>query len=175
MGVIRAKARTAPRPNLLSLSKRALHNWQGPFWSLSLSKERVRERSCDRLLQPARSASGTTECRLTSPAAREARGDLSLVKERLEKALRAESRKALLSKERGATRAESFFDPSVLIPWVILRVCEFIVRVCESARDSARGHRFAQDDPSGADANLLKKAQRQCQQKTATSEAPRDC
>ena len=84
----------------LSSSERALHNWQEPCWSLSLSKERVRERSCDRPPRPARSAGGTAEFRLTSPAARDARGDLSLVKERLGKALRAELRKALLIKEQ---------------------------------------------------------------------------
>jgi hypothetical protein len=65
-----------------------------------LSKERVRERSRDRLSQSARSACGTAEFRLTSPATRDARGDLSSVKKRLGKAAPAELCKALLVKER---------------------------------------------------------------------------
>jgi hypothetical protein len=66
--------------------KRALRNWQDPFWPLSLSEERVRERFRDRLSRPARSACGTAAFRPISPAARDARGDLPLVKGRSGKA-----------------------------------------------------------------------------------------
>ena len=45
--------------------------------ALSLSKERVGERSGGRFTRSARSDRGTAEFRLTSPAARDARGDLS--------------------------------------------------------------------------------------------------
>ena len=73
----------------------------------ALSKERVREGARGRLSQSARSAWGRAEFRLTSPAARDARGDLSLVKERLGKARRAELRKALLGKESGMEGARA--------------------------------------------------------------------
>ena len=73
----------------------ALRNPQDPLWPLSLTEERVRERFRDRLSQPARSAGGTAAFRPTSPAARDARGDLPLVKGRSEKAPRVELRKAL--------------------------------------------------------------------------------
>ena len=56
----------------------------------------MRERSRDRLSQPARSACGTAEFGLISPVARDARPDLSLVKERLGKAPRAELCRVLL-------------------------------------------------------------------------------
>ena len=49
----------------------------------SLSKERVRERFDDRFSRAARNACAPAEFRLTSPAARDARGGLSLDKERL--------------------------------------------------------------------------------------------
>src|ERR1700682_995482 len=49
---------------------------QGPFWSLSLSKERVRERSIGRISRSGRSGCGGGESRPTSPAARDARDDL---------------------------------------------------------------------------------------------------
>jgi hypothetical protein len=55
---------------------------------LSLSKEGVGERSGGRFTKPAQSGCGTAEFRLTSLAARDARGDLSLVKERLRDAER---------------------------------------------------------------------------------------
>jgi hypothetical protein len=45
--------------------------------SLSLSKEKVRERSDGRFTKSIRSGCGTAEFRLTSPAARDAHGDLS--------------------------------------------------------------------------------------------------
>jgi hypothetical protein len=48
-----------------------------PLCSLSLSKERVGERSDSRLTKSIRNGCGTAEFRLTSPAARDARGDLS--------------------------------------------------------------------------------------------------
>jgi hypothetical protein len=107
------------RPNPTSLDKRALHNRQAPSGPLSLSKERVRERSHGRLLQPARNDCGTTEFRLTSAAARDARGDLSLVKERFQRRC-ASLRKALLEKEResekaiGGPRASDLSNASLL-------------------------------------------------------------
>jgi hypothetical protein len=67
---------------------------------LPQSKERVRERSGGRFTRPARSGCGTAKFRLTSPAARDARGDLSLVKERLRYARCAGLCEALLVQER---------------------------------------------------------------------------
>src|SRR4029077_12297454 len=69
----------------LSLSERALHNCGDPLWPLSLSEERVRERSDGCFTTSIRSDCGTAKFRLPSPAARDIRADLSLVKERLEK------------------------------------------------------------------------------------------
>jgi hypothetical protein len=67
-------------------------------WSLSLSKERARERFRGRFARPVRSGCGRAQFRLTSPAARDARGGLSLDKERLRKAPRVELPKVLLDK-----------------------------------------------------------------------------
>jgi hypothetical protein len=82
----------------LSWSKRALHNCDDPFWTLSLSKERARERFRGRFARPVRSGCGRAQFRLTSPAARDARGGLSLDKERLRKAPRVDLPKVLLDK-----------------------------------------------------------------------------
>jgi hypothetical protein len=73
-----------------------------------LSKERVRERFNGRLARYAGSGCGAAEFRLTTPAARDARGDLSLDKERSGRASRAGSCEALLDKKRlgRAPRAE---------------------------------------------------------------------
>jgi hypothetical protein len=89
----------APHPNPLSLSKSALHNWQGPLWPLSLSKERVRESFNDRISRSGRSGCGAAEFRPTSPTARAARGDLSLIKDTLGKTSRGARIKKQMRRE----------------------------------------------------------------------------